>query len=64
MTYSHLTVEDHRNAPSRRGYCRKERTDVDHTRGLETFPGLLERLMQTVAPPFRGEVFYPPTDSP
>ncbi|MGN2636529.1 hypothetical protein ACTD5D_10120 [Nocardia takedensis] len=25
--------------------------------------GLLERLMQTVTPLFRGEVFYPPTDS-
>ncbi|WP_327101541.1 site-specific integrase [Nocardia vinacea] len=28
-----------------------------------TTSGLLERLMQTVDPMFRGEVFYPPTDS-
>ena len=28
-----------------------------------THPGLLERLMQTVRPEFRGEVFYPPRDS-
>ncbi|WP_218018239.1 tyrosine-type recombinase/integrase [Nocardia shimofusensis] len=29
----------------------------------DTAAGLLERLMQTVTPPFRGEVFYPPPES-
>ncbi|MFD6102900.1 hypothetical protein ACFWFQ_09570, partial [Nocardia salmonicida] len=30
---------------------------------LQTTSGLLERLMQTVDPMFRGEVFFPPTDN-